>query len=378
MRSRAAGAKRRWARAIARCAVAAALAACVTTVEEVPLFDVKAPPAPPPDVPASLTIPFGGPPGQPQQQALDDVYRNVLRQLQEAATERDPVTGRHDVERLDALLAQFDRGDMPAVMRERLAGYRGIARGLRFCEQHAARAARLELLPPEPGPDGAPTPLEAGAPALGAPLRFELRLPAPAEPTRLCGADDDQPIAFLVQASVRDTYVEGSERGGDTTTVVRLPEAFEWAGGALLRVPVVVDVPVVEAVLREVSVRVSLLPGYVQVEGELAPVPQTLLATATVAQWPVGYGVVAKAPLAELRAALRAFEPRAFPRAWLAAAAVPPGQDREAAIALLLDQVRFGRADQARVATAALRRMTGESLLVGDREAWLAWSQTRR
>jgi hypothetical protein len=57
---------------------------------------------------------------------------------------------------------------------------------------------------------------------------------------------------------------------------------------------------------------------------------------------------------------------------------LPPGPDRETAIALLLDQVRFGRADQARVAMAALRRLTGESLLVGDREAWLAWSQTRR
>lgn len=375
MRSGAAGAARRWARACARCAVAVALAACVTTVEEAPLLEG---PAPPPTIPASLTIPFGGAPGQPQQQALDDVFRNVLRQLQEAATERDPATGRHDVERLGALLAQFDRDDMPPVMRERLAGYRGIARGLRFCEQHAVRAARLEQLPPAPGPDGAPTPMEAGAPALGAPLRLQLRLPPPPEPTRLGAADDDQPTAFLVQASVLDTYAEGSERGGSTMEVVRLPEGFAWAGGEDLLLPVAIDLPVADAVQRQTQVRVSLLPGYVQIDGELAPVPQTLLATANVAQWPVGYGAVAKAPLVELQAALRVFEPRAFPRAWLAAASVPPGPDRETAIALLLEQVRFGRADQARVAMAALRRMTGEPLLVGDREAWLAWSQTRR
>lgn len=375
MRSGAAGAARRWARACARCAVAVALAACVTTVEEAPLLEG---PAPRPTIPPSLTIPFGAAPGQPGQQALDDVYRNVLRQLQEAATERDPATGRHDVERLGALLAQFDRDDLPLVMRERLAGYRGIARGLRFCEQHAARTARFDLLPPAPGPDGAPTPVEAGAPALGAPLRLQLRLPAPPEPTRMGAADDDQPCAFLIESTVRDTYAEGSERGGSTMDVVRLPDAFTWAGGADLLLPVTIDLPVANAVQREVQVRVSLLPGYVQIAGELAPVPQTLLAATTVAQWPVGYGVVAKAPLAELQAALRAFEPRVFPRVWLAAAAVPPGPDRETAITLLLDQVRFGRADQARVAMAALRRLTGESLLVGDREAWLAWSQTRR
>jgi hypothetical protein len=191
-------------------------------------------------------------------------------------------------------------------------------------------------------------------------------------------ADDDQPAAFLVESTVRDTYAEGSERGGSMMDVVRLPDAFTWAGGADLLLPVTIDLPVADAVQREVQVRVSLLPGYVQIAGELAPVPQTLLAATTVAQWPVGYGVLAKAPLAELQAALRVFEPRVFPRVWLAAAALPPGPDRETAIALLLDQVRFGRADQARVAMAALRRLTGESLLVGDREAWLAWSQTRR
>lgn len=374
--SPAAAAVRRPRRALARVAAACLLAACVTTVEEAPLFDAA--PPPPPTVPAAVTIPFGDAGQGQQQRAVAEFHLSILRQLQEAAVDRDPRTGEHDVDRLAALIAGCRRDDLPADVKARVDGYRLVELGLRFCERHAARTARIELLPPEPAADGAAVPIEQGVAALGAPLRFELRLPAPAEAVGLGGADEADPTAFLVQASVRDAFVEGSERTGSTTTVVRLPEAFALANGRELRVPFVVDVPVGEAAQRDVQVRVSLLPGYVRIGGESAPVPQTLLATAVATQWPVGYGAVAKAPLAELQAALRNFEPRTFPRAWLAAAAVPAGADREAAIGLLLEQVRFGRADQAQVAMAALRRVTGEPLLVGDRDAWLAWSQSRR
>jgi len=180
-----------------------------------------------------------------------------------------------------------------------------------------------------------------------------------------------------VHATIDDAFVEGSVRSHSTNEVRRLPAAFALADGRELRLPLVVDAPVGEAVRRTVTLRVSLLPGYVRVGGEVVPVPQTVLAAATVVQWPAGYGALAKAPLAELRTALRPFEPRTFPRAWLAATAAT-GADREPAIALLLEQVRFGRADQAQVAMAALRELTGERLLVGDRDAWLAWSQARR
>ena len=44
---------------------------------------------------------------------------------------------------------------------------------------------------------------------------------------------------------------------------------------------------------------------------------------------------------------------------------------------MLIDQVRYGRADQAQVAMAALKRVSGLSLAVGDRDAWLAWWQTK-
>ncbi len=376
--SPAAAAARRLRRALARAAAACLLAACVTTVENVPLLDVKAAPAPPPDVPPSLTIPFGESVVGPQQLLVDEFYRSVLRQLQEAATDRDPATGRRDVDRLASLLARFERDDMPPGVKERVAGYRRIERGLRFCEGHAARAASVELLPPPAATDGTAIPLEAGAPALGAPLRFELRLPASGEPVVLGGVDDDEPVGFLVHAAIDDAFVEGSVRSYSRSDVVRLPAAFALGDGRELRVPIVVDEPVGEAVRRVVTVRVSLLPGYVGLGGEAVPVPETLLAARQCAQWPVGYGALAKAPLAELQAALRVFEPRTFPRAWLAATALAGGADREAAAALLLEQVRFGRADQAQVAMAALRELTGERILVGDRDAWLAWSQTRR
>ena len=51
-------------------------------------------------------------------------------------------------------------------------------------------------------------------------------------------------------------------------------------------------------------------------------------------------------------------------------------QQREAC-ALLVDQVRFGRADQAQVAMAALQNVNGLSIAVGDRDAWLDWWQAR-
>ncbi|MFY9341403.1 MAG: hypothetical protein WAT39_02860, partial [Planctomycetota bacterium] len=73
----------------------------------------------------------------------------------------------------------------------------------------------------------------------------------------------------------------------------------------------------------------------------------------------------------------RTFGPANYARAWLAAQATR-GADTEAAAALLIEQVRLGRADEAQVAMAALRTITGIDFVVGDRDAWLAWWQSRR
>jgi hypothetical protein len=145
----------------------------------------------------------------------------------------------------------------------------------------------------------------------------------------------------------------------------------------VLRLPIAVELPGQNAVRRQVLVRVDLMPGYVHTDAGRAPVPRTAIAAATATQWPVGYDAIAAAPLQQLQGALRAFEPKSFARAFLAAAAVT-GPDRERAIELLVEQVRFGRPDQALVAMAALRAANAADLPIGDREAWLAWWNERR
>lgn len=350
-------------RAFARGLLLLAPAACVTTYESAPLLQDQ---LERPDFAVPVTIPIDVP-SNPGQALVAQFYASVLRQLNEATKDGD-------LPQLEALLASYDRVDLPPAVQERVRGYRGIASGLRFCRE-AAQRATIELSPPEAGADAAPT--EGGVPALGAPLRLELRLPAGRVPVVLGGRDDADPIGFLVAITVDDSFVEGSTRSSQSHQFTWLSTAMELAGDAVLRLPIEIDLAGVTAVRREVHVRVDLMPGYVRVAGERAPVSQATIAAKTLTQWPLGYGRVAAAPLTELRAALSSFGPRTFASAWLAAAATK-GADRETAIDLLLEQVRFGRADQAQVAMAALRGITGIQFLVGDRDAWLAWSRDRR
>jgi len=351
-------------RALARVGALCALAGCVTTYEDAPLVqdDLARP-----EFAVPQTIPIEAASQDPNQLLVAQFYAVVLRQLHEAAEDGD-------LPQLEALLASHARDDLPPALRDRVRGYRDIARGLRFSREAAQRAA--VALGEVPAGEEAP-PLEDGLPALGAVLRLELQLPAGAIPVTLGGRDDADPIGFLVAVTIDDSFVEGSTRSSSTNRFLWLPESFVLAGDAVLRLPVEIDLPGATAVRRDVHVRVDLMPGYVMVDGHRAPITQTAIAARTMTQWPVGYGTVAAAPLRELQAALQSFTPKTFPRAFLAAAATR-GADRETAIDLLLEQVRFGRADQAQVAMAALRSMTGLSFLVGDRDAWLAWSRDRR
>lgn len=353
------------ARAIAWAGLGVALAGCVTTYEEAPLFGDR---LETPEYAVAVTIPIESTGPGPEQALVAEFYGSVLQRLHDAAKERD-------LPELESLLASYERTDLPPALLSRVQGYRAIARGLRFC-QHAAQKARLAVVPVAADAPGAP-PMEGDAPALGAPLQLELTLPAGAEPVVLGGREDDDPIGFLVSVTVEDLFVEGSSRSARTQDFVWQPTALTLGGDTVLRLPVAIDLPGGTAVRRDITARVDLMPGYLQAKEGRLPVPQTTIAAATVTQWPVGHAAVAAAPLAELRTALRTFEPRFFARAFLAAAATR-GADRETAIDLLLEQVRFGRADQAQVAMAALRTVTGADFLVGDRDAWLAWSRNRR
>jgi hypothetical protein len=338
------------------------LAGCVTTYEDAPLLGLpNGAPAPAPAA-ASVTIPFGGEADQGGE--IASFYRSVLQRMQEAAQDRD-------LSQLETLLASYERSDLPLSIQQHVAGYRSVAIGLRFLDQ-APRQSRLVLAPA--APDNA-TP--SAAPPLGQALQLELQLAAGAEPVRIGGRDADDPVGFAVAVTVDDSFVDGGSRSSSTTEFVWLPADFELAADAVLRLPVAVDLMGGDAVRRTILVRVDVMPGYVSVADRRVPIRRTRLAAASFTQWPSGYEALAKAPLAELQAALRAFEPRQFARAWLAALQTGP-DERPAAVALLIDQVRFGRSDQAQVAMAALRAITGAEIPVGDRDGWLAWWQQRR
>jgi hypothetical protein len=339
----------------ARCCVAAAAllaAACVTTYEDAPLTEPAAA-----DFAVPVTIPFGD--VAADERPLLQLYEGVFERLKIAIHDRD-------LAEVETLLASFERDGLPAGVRGRLAGYRCVALGMRF-QQHAAAQASLRL---QGTPDGV-------VPPLGAPLRFRLDLPPAPEPATLGGRDGDDPIGFHVAVSIADLFLDGSSRTHSAQDFVSLPADFVLADGAPLELPIGLDLPEGDPVRREVHVRVDLMPGYVQTRGARVPVHRTTLAAAAVTQWPAGHEAVQRAPLATLREAMRLGDAAHFRHVFLAAT-FTEGEDRETAIDLLIGQVRLGRLDQALVAMVALRAVTGAEVPIGDREAWLAWSQSRR
>ena len=196
-------------------------------------------------------------------------------------------------------------------------------------------------------------------------------------PVLLGARSDRDPVGFAVAVTIRDEYVDGSTREFQTKDFLRLGETYELAGERALRLPVRVEAAVGEAVRRSVVVRVDLMPGYVTLEGIRAPIQRVTAGAITCTQWPAGYEILAAQPLAGLRAALQDFNPKNFASAYLSALLVP-SRDRLEATALLIDQVRFGRADQAQVAMAALHKTAGVEVAIGDRDGWLEWWQSRQ
>lgn len=338
------------------------LVGCVTTYEEAPMLGLpNGAPAPAPAA-ASVMIPFGADADTGGQ--IADFYRSVLLRMQAASAERD-------LSQLETLLASYERSDLPPAIQQHLAGYRSVAIGLRFLDG-ALRQSKLLL-----AKAGASGERPTAPPPLGEPLQLELQLEALPEPVRLGGPDAVDPVRFAVAVTVDDSFVDGGSRSASTTEFVWLPADFVLAGAAVLSLPIAVDLGGGDAVRRTVLVRVDLMPGYTTVAERRVPIRRTRLAAASFTQWPSGYEALAKAPLAELKAALRRFEPAQFARAWLAALQTGP-DERPEAIALLIEQVRFGGPDQAQVAMASLRSITGAEVPIGDRDGWLAWWQQRR
>jgi len=348
-------------------------AGCVVTYSPVDLVNQSS------ELPESQPIAIAIPEAQgSSSRLLLDFYSGILRRLQDAADDGD-------VALLDSLVASYDRPNIPASISQHIAGYRAIGRGIRF-SQHVLRTAVLELRVPEASEsdelradtaivDGHDSVAAPKVPALGEDLQLRLRLPAMTNAVMIGGRDSLNRIGFSVSVTVEDEYADGSLRSLHTDGAVWLSERFELVGDKELLLPIDVGAAVDDAVRRNVTVRVEMR-GHVEIDGVRAPVKSAGIAAESYVQWPVGFDVIAQQPMAALKLALASFQPKNFASVYLAAWKIPVAQQREAC-ALLVDQVRFGRADQAQVAMAALQNVTGLSIAVGDRDAWLDWWQAR-
>lgn len=379
------------------------VAGCVTTYETMPLLG--GPDVPAPDV-AAVTIPFGT--ESEGRDALGEVYRSVLERMQELVKAKE-----RDLPQLEGLLARYERPGLPPSVAAAMASYRTVAQGWR-CLDQLRMQAHVEVVGPdgalvltssssasESSPEGgAPKPwsvttttavaevpvaaatpkaptMAATMPPIGSSMRFALVATAGVDPIRIGGRSSDDANVFAVVLYIEDHYVDGSSRSWKHEDMVWLPQDCELRGATVLRVPVQLDAPGGESVRRRVRLCFDLLPGFLQAAGVRAPIRRTRLGETTFTQYPQGYDAIQAAPMAQLRAALAAFAPRDFARAWLAAQATT-GVERNEAMGLLVDQVRLGRPEQAQVAMAALAEMTDGAVAIGDREAWLAWWQRRR
>ena len=341
--------------------VALLTAGCVTTLTPMDLGDQAA------QLPVSLpvSIPILNE-ATGSNRLLMDFYTGILRRLQEAAEEGD-------VELLESLVESYDQPNIPESVAQHLAGFRAIGRGIRFRE-HCVREASLGLRKPLAVAQTSPT-SEPKVPALGADLQLDLRLPAMASTVVLGGLRERDPIGFSVSVTVDDEYVDGSRRSLHTDGVVWVPESFELKADRELTLPIDVDAVAGDAVRRHVTVRVDMR-GHIQMDGVRSPVKSTTIGAASYTQWPVGYEIIQGQPLRALQAGLADFQSNNFPSVYLASLMIAE-QDRHVASAALMDQVRFGRVDQAQVAMAALKQVTGLSIAIGDRDSWLFWWQSQ-
>jgi hypothetical protein len=92
--------------------------------------------------------------------------------------------------------------------------------------------------------------------------------------------------------------------------------------------------------------------------------------------YPRGIGPIREQPLRTLRNAVELGDPDHFPHQYLAARFMPSA-DREAALGLLMPVIRLGNDEQARVAMACARSLSGVDLPVVERAAWLEWWRSR-
>jgi hypothetical protein len=197
---------------------------------------------------------------------------------------------------------------------------------------------------------------------------------------RFGGKDDEDPVAFSVEAEIIDEFVDGSRRRVGDSALLHLPDTITiGADGSVapLRLAVQFKFADIGAVRRRVEMRVDILPGFVGSRADRAPVRRVTLATARLVQWQRGYLPIQQQPLVTLQEAMKIGDAKHFPHVRLAAE-FAPAVDRAKVLNLLIDWVRLGKPDQAQVAMATLTAIGAANIQLGDRDGWLAWWQGRR
>lgn len=293
---------------------------------------------------------------------VDAWYSSVVAQMREAVLQRD-------LEGLRGLLAASgDRAGAPEWAREPLRHFADLCGALAF-ELSAPQHARVERQGAEVLP-------------LGADLEYHFVLDvakcgdAWSGPVRLGAVGEEAFTTFLAEIEVLDVDPEGGRTVGRSSQMLRPTEAVDGAQGGVLRLPLRLEIGASGAAMRTVRVRVEALPGRVTVGGRVAPNRRFFCASHEATYYPQGVESVRRAPMVTLREALR-LGPEAHARhLYLAARFLPEGA-REEAMSMLIRTVRLGNSGEVRLATAALQVVSGETLPVGARDAWLEWWQRR-
>lgn len=335
----------------------------------------------------TVVVPLSGEPGLPAAQAgtVQAYYQSVFAQMRAALRGRD----RAGLEELAYLLQQHDRPDMPSFARTQLEQYRILAQAMEF---ELGLPGLCVIRDEQPGLH------------LHATHRFSfLMRPGPGTPRIGLGLGGDALPTFQAVLRVRDFDVLGEYREQEDTRPLQLERSIRLTPGEELQLGFDLPAAATHVVVREVQLRIELLPCVLQVGDQRLPIGRTGRARAgredlarleaasrlrrgvsgytscgerSLLLYPEGYEKIQAAPLEVLRIALRRGGERVWRHIFLAAHFLPVAQ-RETAMALLIDKVRTGAGTDTKVAMGALRLLSQEDIAVTDRGAWLRWWQRR-
>jgi hypothetical protein len=284
---------------------------------------------------------------------VDTYYRSILGQMYEAYLERNP-------ELLGNLLGRHDDPAAPAWALEALPRYRTLLTALAF-ELHGESRSRVQ----------------SPSVRIGEPVEFLLDLPAhPGMSVELGAEDSEHPVVFRVSFDVVDRDSRGDVIRSQSSRLLHLSEDLLLAGETSLQLPFTLDLPAFSTLIRKVVVRVELMPGYVQVDGDQVPHNRVSLATSELVLYPPGVESIRRAPRVTLFSAMELGDVDHYPHVFLAAHFMSE-QYVEEALAALMGWVRLGNQGQQRVAMAALAVLADTKIEVGDRRRWLDWWQRR-